>query len=433
MTIPNPPLSSIATPHVKRINNDYKLSVPFGGNIFLDTGTNAGLVYITGDLTVQGNTTTVNTTNMTIEDNILVLNKGESGSGVTLLEAGIEIDRGIASNGNARLLWIETPYQNPVTNVQDHGYFIFQTKTNGNLSAIKTNSIETNGQNLALINRGTGVITVTGTTNYERQVLDYNNNLLPFDKDIIPNMQAVIDKINLQISSNPASQIKKDDTRIVVYDNNIASSISNYDTGGIPNNIVTVNHNLATNGDLNVYVGGTITIVNSQISGLDGTWTVVTANLLDLFFTISLTTTVTLSNRPNEADRIYVNGYTSSIISYVDGNKITDFRSGYVDIFNLNFSNTTISTTSGTDLILISGSIGSSVQIQDDLRLQHLGVTPTNTSPTYVNDSVKIYSDIEGAGNTGIYYVGPTSSPGPGYRRDELISKKKAIAFSILM
>ena len=76
MTIPNPPLSSIAAPHVKRVNSDYKISTPSGGNIYLDTGLNAGLVYISGDLTVQGNTTTVNTTNLVIEDNILVLNKG---------------------------------------------------------------------------------------------------------------------------------------------------------------------------------------------------------------------------------------------------------------------------------------------------------------------------------------------------------------------
>ena len=65
MAIPNPPLSSIAAQHVKRVDSDYKISVPSGGNIYLDTGVNAGLVYITGDLTVQGNTTYVDTRTIT--------------------------------------------------------------------------------------------------------------------------------------------------------------------------------------------------------------------------------------------------------------------------------------------------------------------------------------------------------------------------------
>lgn len=55
---------------------------------------------ITGNLTVQGTTTTVDTTNTTISDNTIVLNSGESGSGVTHTdaEAGILIDRGLSED-----------------------------------------------------------------------------------------------------------------------------------------------------------------------------------------------------------------------------------------------------------------------------------------------------------------------------------------------
>lgn len=55
-------------------------------------------VVITGDLTVQGATTSVNTTNTEIKDRIVTLNKGETGAGVTLDTSGIEIDRGTEDN-----------------------------------------------------------------------------------------------------------------------------------------------------------------------------------------------------------------------------------------------------------------------------------------------------------------------------------------------
>lgn len=57
-----------------------------------------GLLTINGDLTITGTTTTVDTTNLNITDNIIVVNDGELGAGVTLGTAGIEIDRGSLSN-----------------------------------------------------------------------------------------------------------------------------------------------------------------------------------------------------------------------------------------------------------------------------------------------------------------------------------------------
>ena len=53
---------------------------------------------ITGNLTVNGGSTVVNSTTVTTNDNVIVINNGEAGSGVTAGEAGIEVDRGIATN-----------------------------------------------------------------------------------------------------------------------------------------------------------------------------------------------------------------------------------------------------------------------------------------------------------------------------------------------
>ena len=53
---------------------------------------------LNGNLTVNGTTTTVDSTVVAVADNVMVLNSGEVGAGVTLGTAGIEIDRGSLPN-----------------------------------------------------------------------------------------------------------------------------------------------------------------------------------------------------------------------------------------------------------------------------------------------------------------------------------------------
>jgi hypothetical protein len=55
-------------------------------------------VTIQGDLTVTGTTTSVESTNTTITDNVITLNNGEVGAGVTAGTSGIEVDRGSEAN-----------------------------------------------------------------------------------------------------------------------------------------------------------------------------------------------------------------------------------------------------------------------------------------------------------------------------------------------
>jgi hypothetical protein len=62
------------------------------------TITTSGDLTVTGDLTVNGTTTTVNTTELTIEDNIMTLNSGQTGTPSTSLRSGIEVERGDTAN-----------------------------------------------------------------------------------------------------------------------------------------------------------------------------------------------------------------------------------------------------------------------------------------------------------------------------------------------
>ena len=75
----------------KKVTGDYTIDPT--GTLRLNSAT-----IITGDLTVSGTTTSVDTTNTEISDRQIVLNKGESGAGVTGTYSGIEVERGSASN-----------------------------------------------------------------------------------------------------------------------------------------------------------------------------------------------------------------------------------------------------------------------------------------------------------------------------------------------
>ena len=68
------------------------------------SATFSGNVIVTGDLTINGSTTTVATTNTTIADNIIELNTGISASSN---DAGLIIERGSTGN-NAAILWDES-------------------------------------------------------------------------------------------------------------------------------------------------------------------------------------------------------------------------------------------------------------------------------------------------------------------------------------
>lgn len=67
-----------------------------------DTTVNNNLV-VSGDLTVQGNTTTLNTASLEVEDNTILLNRGVTGT--PSLDAGIEVERGTETN--VSILWNE--------------------------------------------------------------------------------------------------------------------------------------------------------------------------------------------------------------------------------------------------------------------------------------------------------------------------------------
>jgi hypothetical protein len=196
-----------------QVNGDYNIKSAEGGKITFDTGPAAsgGQVLITGNLVVEGTQTTVQATDLDVSDNIITLNAGETGAGVTLIYSGIEVDRG--SQPSASLLYDETADTWLIAN--GNAPSLNYDDSNIRLHRIYTNPSTDDGD-LVLIGSGTGVVKVVGTTNYEQQVTA---------DDDIPNKRYVDDSI----LNNPTFQIiapQSQDTRVIISDKEITPNIS---------------------------------------------------------------------------------------------------------------------------------------------------------------------------------------------------------------
>ena len=197
-----------------RVNGDYNIKTAEGAKITLDTGPAAsgGSVRVTGDLVVEGQTLTVEALNLNISDNIITLNNGEIGAGISLIYSGLEIERGSLSNSS--LLYEETADTWLIANNSAPGPFNYD-ESNLRLRRIYTNSTTDDGD-LTLIGTGTGVVKVFGTTSYETQVTH---------DDDLPNKKYVDDAIQ----NNPTFQIvapQSQDTRVVIADKEITPNLA---------------------------------------------------------------------------------------------------------------------------------------------------------------------------------------------------------------
>jgi len=194
---------------VLRVSGDYKIITASGGSNLMTV--DSPELRVTGNLTVLGTTTTVESTVTTIADPIITLNEGESGAGVTLGQSGIEVERGTASN--ATMLFDDTLSYTMPNGGAGEGMFTF--KVGSTLGGLRVHHIETTGEDLVLLgsNASNAVVSVRGTANYENQVTD---------DDDIPNKKYV----DNAIVTSPGPQIKADDTVVYVEDYDLGAPYS---------------------------------------------------------------------------------------------------------------------------------------------------------------------------------------------------------------
>ena len=174
---------------VKSLNGNYTITNKqiFGANVTVATHT----MFVDGNLIVGGNATSVTKTDLAITDNIIVLNKGETGAGVTLGLAGITVDRGSAANVSVE--WNETYKKWTLTN--DGATFAnISTSTGTGAIAIVDDLTPTLGGNLNVLARSI----YSGNTT----VVKFDNNLAISTTSVNP---AAISNYNIVTAKSPES------------------------------------------------------------------------------------------------------------------------------------------------------------------------------------------------------------------------------------
>jgi len=370
-----------------RVNGDYNIRAGDGAKITLDTGPAAsgGSVRVTGNLVVEGDTFNISTTNLTIEDNIISLNTGEVGPGVTLIYSGIEIERGntsaVTPQNNASFLYDESTDAWILAHGSAPGPFNFDASSL-RLKQILTNSTTDDGD-LTLIGTGTGLVKVFGTTTYEAQILAREAAVPGSVDDVLPNKKYVDDAIQ----NNPTFQIvapQSQDTKVVIADKDITPN-----TQGTAGSLAYFAYN-----------GGGTTFSTYGESAVS---IIVDDTLIGQFY----------SNRLEVGDLEIGGG--------PDRNEITSRAS----ITNENI----YIRTQGT------GKLQTNYAIQIE-KIGTSGETPplafpyVPTTPAYVSGSTLLYAGNSGIGTTGLYFVNDSLTT--HHQTGELISKNKALVFSML-
>ena len=364
------------------IDGNYKVSVTDNGTITLDTGSGIGNVIVTGNLIVEGETTTINTSQLTIEDRIITLNtNGASGGQISpdggQQVSGIEINRGASD-----AYWVFD--ENIGTESEGPGAWVGRVGSSGSsgqIVGIRTTSIDTAGTDLYLINQGTGIVTVSGTSEYEKRIFEYNNDLVDF-------------------TATPV--LKSDQHDTLVNAKGMVDYLDGFFVGRFQRKIE----------------GPPETITKTYVEVKDTE---------DTFFDDQFGQTTLVEG--------------SFIEFAVDNNPVAEFYNNRVELQHLRFTDTTITTTSSNnDLVLSAPGVGS-VKIDDTLLLTPVphsdddgsggggaeqGFDADTENPDAPDEGVKIYNKSEGPAGSGIYFVNSDTT------QDELVSKKKALLFSMI-
>lgn len=178
-----------------KTDGNYTIKTGDPGRITLDPGA-TGTVEVSGNLKVLGTTTTIESTISTINDNILVLNAGETSGTVSLNSAGIQIDRTISdgSSGNDVYWAYHDDTADPI-----NGRGLWRARHDGgDFVGIATNHINTSGTDLTLINDNSGVVSVGTSSQYENRVTSANH---------MPNKKYVDDAITTAFATVLLPQI----------------------------------------------------------------------------------------------------------------------------------------------------------------------------------------------------------------------------------
>ena len=419
---------------LKVYNSDYKVAVQSGGTITLDTGDTTGTTVVTGNLEVKGTTTTVDSTQVTIADNIIVLSEGTEGAGLPSsvgYVSGIQIDRGSLSP--AQWLFDERVSWNLGG---DSGIGTFYATTLDGSSKLPINTPGIVAQGNLYVDTAAGVISVTGTSDYEEKIWNYNNGVITpnanseiiVDDDHIPNAKSVKDYVEYIFDAQFYDTIAQGDSNITVIDEiHTLSNIISVTQSGTETSIRTLGQHGFTTADT-VDISG-VDANGDPIENLNGSNIQITEIISATGFKVNVDTTGgNIANYVNDSGTIRKTGFEPSRVAItVDGINNTNLYYDRFETQDIRIEGSSITTTtSNQDLELGAPGTGT-VKINDVLEIPtspYLG--DISTDPISPSNGVKVYSKSQGTGKTGLYYVNSNDT------NDEIVSKNRSLLFSMI-
>jgi len=419
---------------LKSYSSNYKIGVIDEGTITLDTGDRVGTVVITGNLEVQGDSTTIDTTQLSIEDNIIVLSSGTVGSGLPStvnFQSGIEIERGSLPD----VRWIfDEQISWTLGGLSGQGTFYAEEGEGGQKLPLNTPGIIAQGN--FYIDTSNGVVSVTNTPNYEEKIFNYQNGGVQptaagtfiIDDDNIPNTKAVTDYIDYNFANRFQTTIAEGNTEVKTIDDSHALlDIVSVDSSGSSTVI-------ETQGPHGFTVSDTVDISGIQANG-DPLESLNATNINVIEFLTPFRVRIDIgvigadvSNYVSNSGTISKSTIDENRITFtVQGNNIADIYENRINIDGIEIKGTEISTTeSNSDLILKSSGVGS-VKVDDVLEISASPYDDDILSlPTAPAEGIKLFSKQPGTGKTGLYYVNNSNAI------DEIVSKNRSLLFSML-
>ena len=203
-------------------DGNYKITVPDNNSIVLDTGTTVGTVEITGNLLVKGTQTTVNSTTLEIDDNIIVVNKNESANGVSETTAGLRVDRGGQTYEDVQFVYDESiSWNDPQTQTTSQG-----PKGGGPQGpnfggfAVSSASGDILSLRVANINNNNAIYFQPGGAGTLR-IIRAGYKALITDNNDIPNKEYVDYEINQAVIGANIPKIGQQDTEVIITDTGV--------------------------------------------------------------------------------------------------------------------------------------------------------------------------------------------------------------------
>lgn len=150
---------------------------------------------VNGNLMITGNTTSIDSTNTTIWDNIITLNGGTSPSTIPTLNAGIEVDRG--TKANTSMIWNETVTAWQITNNGSTYGNIVTNPLQGNLDISSyqiyssTSAVVVFNDNIAIATTSVAPASLTGNTVVYAQASNSGGSGLYVNNDVYANQELV--------------------------------------------------------------------------------------------------------------------------------------------------------------------------------------------------------------------------------------------------